>query len=61
MKYNKVTEEILNKLVEIVGKNNVLTDKEKIETYSHDETPRKQYAHMPEVVVIPKTAEEIAE
>ena len=61
MKYNKVTEEILNKLIEIVGKNNVLTDKEKIETYSHDETPRKQYAHMPEVVVIPKTAEEIAE
>jgi len=61
MKYNMVTEEILNKLIEIVGKNNVLTDKEKIETYSHDETPRKQYAHMPEVVVIPKTAEEIAE
>lgn len=61
MKYNKVTEEILNKLIEIVGKNNVLTDKEKIETYSHDETPRKQYAHMPEVVVIPRTAEEIAE
>jgi len=61
MKYNKVTEEILNKLIEIVGKNNVLTDKEKIETYSHDETPRKQYAHMPEVVVIPKTAEEITE
>jgi len=61
MKYNPVTEEILNKLIEIVGKNNVLTDKEKIETYSHDETPRKQYAHMPEVVVIPKTAEEIAE
>jgi len=61
MKYNPVTEEILNKLIEIVGKNNVLTDKEKIETYSHDETPRKQYAHMPEVVVIPKTAEEITE
>ena len=61
MKYNPVTEEILNKLIEIVGKNNVLTNKEKIETYSHDETPRKQYAHMPEVVVIPKTAEEIAE
>ena len=61
MKYNMVTEEILNKLIEIVGSKNVLTDKEKIETYSHDETPKEQYAHMPEVVVIPKTAEEIAE
>jgi glycolate oxidase len=61
MKYNMVTEEILNKLIEIVGKKNVLTDKEKIETYSHDETPREQYAHRPEVVVIPRTAEEIAE
>lgn len=61
MKYNRVTEEILNKLIEIVGSKNVLTDKEKIETYSHDETPKEQYACMPEVVVIPKTAEEIAE
>jgi len=61
MKYNRVTEEILNKLIEIVGSKNVLTGKEKIETYSHDETPKEQYACMPEVVVIPKTAEEIAE
>jgi len=61
MKYNMVTEEILNKLIEIVGSKNVLADKEKIETYSHDETPKEQYACMPEVVVIPKTAEEITE
>jgi len=61
MKYNRVTEKILNKLIEIVGSKNVLTDKEKIETYSHDETPKEQYACMPEVVVIPRTAEEIAE
>ncbi len=61
MKYNPVTEKILNKLIGIVGSKNVLTSKEKIETYSHDETPKEQYAHMPEVVVIPKTVEEIAE
>jgi len=60
MKYNLVTEEILNKLAEIVGSKNVLTDREKIEAYSHDETPQKQYGHMPEVVVVPGTAEEIA-
>ena len=58
MKYNPVTKEIIDELVEIVGKNNVISNKEKMETYSHDETP-PQYAHMPEVVVTPKTTEEI--
>ncbi|OPL17456.1 MAG: FAD-binding protein [delta proteobacterium ML8_D] len=60
MKYNLVTEEILNKLAEIVGSKNVLTGREKIEAYSHDETPSEQYGHMPEVVVTPGSAEEIA-
>ena len=60
MKYNPVTEEILTELREIVGGKNVMTDQEKIEAYSHDETPAEQYAHMPEVVLTPNTAEEIA-
>jgi len=60
MKYNPVTTEIIDELVEIVGKKNVISDKEKIETYSHDETPAEQYNHMPEVVVTPKTTKEIA-
>ena len=59
MKYNPVTKKIINELVEIVGRKNVISDKEKIETYSHDETPVEQYGHMPEVVVTPKTTEEI--
>lgn len=61
MKYNPVTNEIVDRLIKIVGKKNVLTDKEKMEPYSYDETPKEQYAHMPEVVVTPKTAEQIAE
>jgi len=60
MKYNPVTKEIIDELVDIVGKKNVITNKEKLETYSHDETPVEQYGHMPEVVVTPKTTEEIA-
>lgn len=60
MKYNPVTDEILAELREIVGDKNVMTDEEKIEAYSHDETPAEQYAHMPEVVLTPNTAEEIA-
>ena len=31
-----------------------------MEPYSYDETPKDKYAHMPEVVVTPRTAEEIA-
>ena len=60
MKYNQVTPAILSQLSDIVGKKYVITDEEKMSTYSHDETP-PQYAHMPEVVVIPRKAEEIAE
>ena len=43
MKYNLVTKDIIDKLDKIVGSKNVLTDKEKIEAYSHDETPAEQY------------------
>ena len=60
MKYNPVTKEIVDELIAIVGRKNVISDKEKIETYSHDETSAEQYSHMPEVVVTPKTTKEIA-
>lgn len=61
MKYNPVTEETINELIRLLGKKNVLTDPEKIEAYSHDETPAEQYAHLPEVVITPTSAVEIAE
>ncbi|MDI3546906.1 MAG: glycolate oxidase [Halanaerobiales bacterium] len=60
MKYNPVTKDIIDELREIVGVKNVITDREKLEAYSHDETPAEQYAHMPEVVVTPGSAEEIS-
>ena len=60
MHYNKVTPEIILRLQNIVGKKNVITTEEKLFTYSHDETP-SQYSHFPEVVVLPRTAEEISE
>src|SRR6056297_768726 len=60
MKYNPVTEDILVELREIVGEKNVLTEEEKIEAYSHDETPAEEYGHMPEVVLTPNSAEEIS-
>ncbi len=60
-KYNPVKKEIVEELIRISGRRNVIIEEEKLQAYSHDETPAEQYAHMPEVVIIPKTAEEIAE
>ena len=60
MKYNPVTRETIDELIEITGKKNVITNKEKMEAYSHDETSAEQYGHMPEVVLTPETTEEIA-
>ncbi len=59
--YNPVTGEIVEKLRTICGPSYVLADDpDRLEPYSHDEIPDPKYAHMPEVVVRPRTAEEIA-
>jgi len=60
MNYGKVTDTVINELITICGKGNVFSDEEKMEAYSHDETPGDEYTHMPEVVVTPSSAEEIA-
>jgi len=54
----RLDSEIINSLVDIVGKDNVLVARESLEPYSHDETPG--LSHFPDVVVKPKTAEEIS-
>ena len=58
--YNPVTEVIVKELTNIVGKNNVIIDKEKLEAYSHDETSSEQFGHMPEIVLMPTSTQEIA-
>src|SRR6056297_3368301 len=60
MNYNPLTEEIVKELESILGSKNVILDEEKMENYSHDETP-EEYAHMPEVVITPTTAQQISE
>ena len=57
--YNKIDQLVLKRLRDIVGDQFIITDEEKMEPYSHDEIPEEKYAHMPEVVVKPKTVEEI--
>ena len=58
--YGTIDQQIIRKLQEIVGDQYVLTDEEKMEQYSHDEIAEEAYSHMPDVVVKPRTAEEIA-
>jgi glycolate oxidase len=61
MKYNPVTQVIVEQLKEICGENSVFTDPEKLEPYSHDETPAEQFSHLPEVVVLPVKTQQISQ
>ena len=60
-KYNPLTAELVKELETIVGAKNVTIDPEKMETYSHDEETDPRYQHMPEAVVFPENAQQIAE
>ena len=61
-RYNPVTSKIADELKRIVGDKYVIYgDEEKLDAYSHDEVPGKEYAHMPEAVVRPAKTEEIVE
>jgi len=60
-KYSPITSEIVEKLRRIVGPAYVLFgDAERLEPFSHDEIPERGYAHSPEAVVRPGSAEEVA-
>jgi len=60
--YNPVTDEIVQELQNICGWRYVIfADPEKLQPFSHDEIPDPQYACMPEVVVRPDSARQVAE
>ncbi len=58
MAFTEVTQSILSEFEAIVGKENVLTDAENRQGYSHDET--EDYSFLPDVVLKPCTPEEIS-
>lgn len=58
MTYKKITEETVQSLEQICGESFVFTDDEKLRDYAHDET--EDLFFLPEVVVKPKTTEEIS-
>lgn len=61
MSYNPVTEDIVSALQLICGRENVIFENhKKLQQYSHDKVPEPNYAHMPEVIVMPTSAAETA-
>ena len=59
--YAPVTSSIVAELRRIVGERHVIfEDAAAMEPFSHDEIPDRHYAHAPEAVVSPSTAQEIA-
>lgn len=59
--YNPVTEHTLDSLKKIVGEKYAITDTVKMEPYAHDEVTDSRFHHMPEVVVLPESADQVAE
>ena len=58
--YNPVTEEVLETLREALGAENVKVDEETLDRYKTDEETDPRYHHLPEVVVLPGSTEEVA-
>jgi len=57
--YNKITPVIIESLKSICGTEFVITEKDKLEKYSRDET--EQLVYYPEVTLLPRSANEISE
>ena len=59
--YRPVTPEIAEELRSVVGEKNLIVgDEERLRSYSHDEVAGPEYARMPEAVVKPVSAREVA-
>lgn len=58
--YGTLNPSLLAALTSIVGPQNVVVDKQRMEAYAHDETSREEYGHLPDVVLTPNTTEQIA-
>jgi glycolate oxidase len=59
MQFNPITKDLLAKIVEIVGSDNVFVEKEHLEKYSRDET--EDLVFYPEAVARPNTSNQISD
>ena len=58
--YNSVTPEFIDELKTLLGEKYVKTDADTLDRYKTDEEADERCFHLPDVVVIPANAEEIA-
>lgn len=59
--YRSVTAGIIEELIRICGRENVTADDAAaMRKFAHDQVPGEKYAHMPDVVVRPRSTQEIA-
>jgi glycolate oxidase len=58
--YNKINADILDRLRSIVGDKNVVTGREELEDYSHDEFLMDDIRHYPDALVKPLSVEEVS-
>ena len=61
VQYARVTPSIVEDLKQIVGERGIIVERDQLENYSHDEVTDPNYHHMPEVVVLPQTTQQIAD
>jgi len=61
MRYKRISDEVIRKLREIVGEDNLILGRERMLDYSHDEFSLDWLRHLPEAVVKPKNTREISE
>ena len=60
MSFQPVTQADIHKLQSIVGAEHIITEKEKLLPYSHDEVPGDKYRAYPDMVAKPVTAKEVS-
>lgn len=58
--YGKVSPEVSEELAVLVGRQNIISQLERMEKYAHDETSVELYSHMPEIVITPESTEQVA-
>ncbi len=58
--FNALTDRVIRELEKIAGEKNVIYDPEKIIDYSHDEFSLRDIAREPDVVVKPKSTQEVS-
>ena len=59
--YGELTEDLTDRLEEIVGEEGIIRDREKMDDYSHDEYPLADLRNFPDIVVRPKSTEEVSQ